>query len=117
MLEQLKQVIQALINDQPEQARAVIHEYIVNKTQDIVRVQEIITPMTSTEAEDSIGWHIVREKDDKCAWGPFSSSAKAKKELENHRGYATFGVAADKIVYIEHGWCDDDNEFHQQDPD
>lgn len=75
-------------------------------------MSEAITVADKDDAEDSIGWWIVLEKNDKCGWGPFDTYREATNALENHKGYATHGVALEKIVYIEHGWCGDDNEFH-----
>lgn len=80
-------------------------------------IAETIELAEPDEAEESIGWWIVSEKDDKVAWGPFDKYSTAVKELENHSGYGTHGVPAEKLVYIDHGWCGDDNEFHQQEED
>ena len=86
---------------------------------DVFGLTEAIASVEKDPAEDTIGWWIVREKGDVAAWGPFTSQSKAMKELEGHKGYATYGVSDEKIVYIEHGWVDEDNghKFHQQDAD
>jgi hypothetical protein len=69
--------------------------------------------LADTSNEESIGWYIVLEKNDTCAWGPFETYSKAVSALANHAGYAPHGVPADKLVYIEHGWCGDQNEFNE----
>jgi hypothetical protein len=82
-----------------------------------VMVSERIEPMDKDPAEDSIGWWIVRETDDKGAWGPFKSLSKAQDELKSHKGYATYGVSDEKTVYIEYGWVDEDEVFHELERD
>jgi len=80
---------------------------------------EKIEAAVSDPAEDTIGWWIVREKDDTGLWGPFSTHSKAADELQhNHPQYNTRGVD-DKTVYIEHGWVDEGAgyKFHQMEKD
>jgi hypothetical protein len=81
------------------------------------RLLEAIKLAAPDQAEESIGWYIVLEKNDKCAWGPFDTYRAAAKAIENHQGYATHGVPVEKIVYVAHGWCGDDNEFNEQEAD
>lgn len=78
---------------------------------------EGITPADKDPAEDTIGYWIVLEKNDKVAWGPFDTLSRANDALKNHKGYATHGVPVEKIVYIEHGWADEDDNFHMMDKD
>jgi hypothetical protein len=76
---------------------------------------EAIKAAEPDEAEESLGWWIVLEKNDKCGWGPFATYQEAVKAVKNHPGYAFHGVPVEKIVYVDHGWCGDDNEFNQVD--
>lgn len=75
-------------------------------------IAEAIELAEPDEAEESLGWWIAFEKDDKCGWGPFETYSKAVTALKNHKGYGTHSVPDDKLVFIDHGWCDDDNKFH-----
>lgn len=81
------------------------------------RLEERIEPAEADPAEATIGWWIVREKDGKGAWGPFKGREAATRELRNHPEHRTHGVPADRVVYIKHGWVDDDHFFHEMDLD
>ncbi len=72
------------------------------------------------KVRESIGelptdYWIVLSKNDKAAWGPFKTYAAAAADLEkNHPGYGLHGDVdrADRVVYIERGTVDDNDDFH-----
>ena len=74
-------------------------------------IAEAIELAEPDEAEESIGWWIVIERDNNAAWGPFETKKAAAAELEfKHYGYT-------KQVFIEYGFSDDDHQFHELDQD
>lgn len=49
--EQLKAMLQDLINDRPEQAEVTIHDYIVAKTQDLAGLSQDVAQTEDADAD------------------------------------------------------------------
>lgn len=69
---------------------------------------------TPDAAEESIGWYMVRERDDRIGAGPYKSYREAVSESKHKEWFKTTGS---NPFYIEHGYVNDVDTFVQMDED
>ena len=78
------------------------------KVADLLEKIELAEP---DEAEASIGWYVLKGDADKISAGPYESVKAAKHDMQFNRWYNSgeFDFA--------HGWVDDNDVFHEMEPD